>query len=399
MPKPATSVVVLSYRPGSWLADCLASVVDQADEVILVDNASPDAEASAIGHRFGVHVVAPGVNLGFGGGVNLGLRHARGDVVALLNDDATAGPDWLAAGCEVLEDPTVAAVTPKVRLAGWWRQVVLDRPARPASTAADEGGARTVASVTINGDDVLAGLAGAGVEPLGPGEVPTHRRVSSGVPFYVPLPFPGAGDKVRIDGEPPPPGPECRLVNNAGSFLERDGHLGDHGEGAPDDGRFDTFGERFAASGAALMARADTFVRLGPLAARLFAYYEDSDWSWRARLAGMRVVYDPRPVVEHRRSATSGGGDTLAVRRLAERNRHLVVVRNAPAPVAAYLVGGRIVAGPYLGIRRAIMPQLPWAVATRVALSRRWQVRPEAVWERWAGADTSWDARPAAWPH
>ena len=38
----------------------------------------------------------------------------RGDVVALLNDDAVAGPEWLASAVAVLTDPGVAAVGPKI---------------------------------------------------------------------------------------------------------------------------------------------------------------------------------------------------------------------------------------------------------------------------------------------
>ncbi|MGH9120978.1 MAG: glycosyltransferase family 2 protein, partial [Acidimicrobiales bacterium] len=117
MSSPRTSVVVLSYRPGNWLEACLASVVDQADEVIVVDNGSEGSAASAIAKEAGAVVVRSGSNLGFAGGVNLGLAQARGEIVALLNDDAVAGPGWLAAAEKVLADPTVAAVTPKVLLA------------------------------------------------------------------------------------------------------------------------------------------------------------------------------------------------------------------------------------------------------------------------------------------
>ena len=61
--------------------------------------------------------------------MNLGLRSARGDLIALLNDDATAGPGWLASAAAVLADSAVAAVTPKVLLAGWYREVQLaDEP-------------------------------------------------------------------------------------------------------------------------------------------------------------------------------------------------------------------------------------------------------------------------------
>jgi GT2 family glycosyltransferase len=391
-----TSVIVLSHRPGEWLVRCLESLTTQADEVVLVDNASPNGEASTIGAKAGVMVIRSPTNRGFAGGVNLGLSHATGDVVALLNDDAVAGAGWLRSASELLEDPAVAAVTPKVRLDGWWREVVLDDPAWFAPGDARPLG-RQVCSVTVDGTDVLGALGGAGIHQLEhqPDDDSRRWRWTAGArPFYVPLKGPDGDGQILVDGTEPPPGPRCRLINNAGSFLRLDGYLGDHGLEAPDDGRFDDPAERFSASGTALVARAATFARLGGLAEPYFAYYEDSDWSWRARLAGLRLVYDPRTSVEHRRSATSGGVSDPWVHRLGERNRLLTVVRNAPGPVAARLVGRRLREGPDQGIRRAVLARLPWALATRAALSRRWELRPAQVWERWAGAGVTWDDGP-----
>ena len=108
----SSSVVVVSYRPGTWLAECLASVLPHASEVIVVDNGSPGEEVSDIARRSGARVIRASRNLGFAGGVNLGLRHAHGEIIGLLNDDAVAGPGWLDAAAAVLGDPTIAAVTP-----------------------------------------------------------------------------------------------------------------------------------------------------------------------------------------------------------------------------------------------------------------------------------------------
>lgn len=390
------SVIVVSYRPGRWLAPCLESVMGQAGEVVLVDNASEGGQAASIGERLGAVVVRSPTNVGFAGGVNLGLRRAGGDLVALLNDDATAPAGWLQSAAEVLSDPSVAAVTPKVVLSGYWREVLLpDDAFRPPGDVRTLG--RQVRSVTVGGEEVLTGLAGAGIHQLEgvPGAPGGAWRWTAGpLPWYVPLSDPALAASVLVNGERPPPGPVCRLVNNAGSFLRTDCYLGDYGCEAPDDGRFDPPGERFAASGTALVARAETFARVGDLAGAYFAYYEDSDWSWRARLLGLRLAYDPTTVVEHRRSASSGGVSSAWVRRLAERNRLLTAVRNAPAPVAAALVARRVREGPDQGIRRALLARLPWAAATRLEMSRRWKVAPEEVWRRWAGADTTWDSGP-----
>ena len=190
------SVIVLSYQPGEWLADCLASVVSQADEVILIDNGSDQAIASAIGRAAGAVVVRGPTNVGFAGGVNLGLVRARGDIVALLNDDAVAEPGWLASAEPLLADPSVAAVTPRIRRAGWYREVLLAEPAGP------------LASVTVGGTEVLDRLLGAGIGPLehDPADGRYRRSATPGRPFYLPLPDDGADATVLLDGQPAPPG-------------------------------------------------------------------------------------------------------------------------------------------------------------------------------------------------
>ena len=63
---------------------------------------------------------------------------------------------------------------------------------------------------------------------------------------------------------------------------------------------------------------------------RFFLYYEDTDLSWRGRLRGWRYVYVPTSLVRHRHAASSGVGSTV-FRYYTERNRPLMLVKNAPA--------------------------------------------------------------------
>jgi GT2 family glycosyltransferase len=423
------TVVVLSRRPGDWLDPCLTSVTGAADEVLVVDNGSSDAAASVIADRHGVRVLRAATNLGYAGGVNLALRQVRTDLVALLNDDAVASPEWLPAAARALAVEDVAAVTPKVRFHGLYRQLVFDdeawsAPGDPrvlgrqihsvvvaggaaadgAAAGGDGAGGDGAGGDGAGGDgaggdgaggDVIDRILGPGVhrletDPVSPGR--RWRWTVPGRPCFVPVAT--AEDVVVVDGATWPAGPVCRLVNKAGSYLRRDGVLGDHGAESPDDGRFDTPAESFFASGTALVARLETFARLGDLAEPFFAYYEDGDWSWRARLAGMRLLYDPAAVVDHRHSATSGGSATAWVRHLAERNRTLTLVRNAPRRVVAEALLRVARDGPMEGVRADVARHLRWALRSRVRLAAGWQVPPEEVWERWAGADTTWDDGP-----
>ena len=81
------------------------------------------------------------------------------------------------------------------------------------------------------------------------------------------------------------------------------------------------------------MARAETFRRVGDLAGSFFAYYEDTDWCWRARLAGLSVRYEPAGVVHHVGGASTGGPFSARVQFLAARNRVHMLARNAPLAV------------------------------------------------------------------
>jgi GT2 family glycosyltransferase len=52
-------------------------------------------------------------------------------------------------------------------------------------------------------------------------------------------------------------------------------------------------------SGACCLIRRASFLELGGHVEELFLYYDDVDLAWRARIAGMRVVYCPAAVVTH----------------------------------------------------------------------------------------------------
>ena len=58
-------------------------------------------------------------------------------------------------------------------------------------------------------------------------------------------------------------------------------------------------------------------------------YYEDTDLSWRGRLAGWRYCYVPESVVRHEHAASSKEGSALFMH-YVERNRFLTLARNAP---------------------------------------------------------------------
>jgi GT2 family glycosyltransferase len=96
---PAASVVVVNWNSRVDLAACLASLraqSEQGHEVIVVDNGSTDGSLELVRRDFPeVRLVDAGENLGFAEGCNRGIALARGDWVAMLNNDAEAEPRWL----------------------------------------------------------------------------------------------------------------------------------------------------------------------------------------------------------------------------------------------------------------------------------------------------------------
>lgn len=96
---PTASVVVPTFRGRRVLGDCLRAlqIQDAAHyETIVVDDGSADGTAQWVRDEFPeVRVVVLPVNQGFCVAVNAGIRAARGEIIALLNDDTIPEPDWL----------------------------------------------------------------------------------------------------------------------------------------------------------------------------------------------------------------------------------------------------------------------------------------------------------------
>lgn len=125
------SVVICAYTEERW-NDTLAAVASAQiqqpapHEVILVVDHNPVLQSRLAEQLPDVRVVPNDNARGLSGARNTGVALATGDVVALLDDDATAHPGWLAALSRPYADPKVIGVGGRTeprwatKRPGWW---------------------------------------------------------------------------------------------------------------------------------------------------------------------------------------------------------------------------------------------------------------------------------------
>ena len=234
------SAIVVAFGKESLLEECVSRLaaavgrVDGESELIVVLNHVSAVARERLERRTPLAVtVAGGPGLGFAGGVAAGLAVARGEWIALVNDDCALYPDalreLLAAG---ERDPGVGSVAAQIRFA-----------ARPD---------------TINS-------AGIEIDELG---VAWERR-----------------------------------LGEAASACETEPV------------------EVFGASAALALHRRAMLDAIGGLDASFFAYLEDADLAWRARMAGWRCVLAPRAIALHHHSPTLGHNRVRMLAKNASRGQ------------------------------------------------------------------------------
>ncbi len=158
----------------------------------------------------------------------------------------------------------------------------------------------------------------------------------------------------------------------------------------------------FGFCGGAALLRTEVLRAAGGVAGSLFCYYEDTDTSWRLRLAGYRVLTVPGARVSHIGGASARHGTAL-FHRWNERNRLLVLLRCAPARVAATQLARftaltlalpwrrnrpaapNFATGLRLRVLAEVAARLPATLLARHRISRRATVSRAAVWSAWAG--------------
>ncbi len=467
---PFVSVVVLNYNGLRYLDGCLGSL-ERLDyphdryEVVLVDNVSGDGSVEVAEKRYPfVRVVRNDRNLGFAGGNNVAMRSTAADYVVLLNNDTEVEPGWLGALARAAEeDPRAGACTSKLLFRHDRVRVRLSvdrfRPSEHGSADDRALGVQIFSAETEQDGDVqpaeyLEGFHGQEASPRGGfrwsapeavlglrvrrdgGPAVLRLRVAAPRAARVAVEFTTRtrrhqgrheGEEIGL-GEGPSaievevPEEVVRsatpVIQNAGTLILRGGAGRDRGAVVrgtevvqeDDEGQYDRREEVFAGCGAALLLRRATLEDVGVFDDDFFMYYEDMDLSWRMRRRGWKVLYVPDAVVRHVHCGSSVEWSPLFVFHV-ERNRLLMLGKNAPAGVAAsewlrYFGGvaldlGRFLrafvrrspdlaavhgrAGIRLRVAASLLGLLPSTLAKRRALRRRDTVPEKKLMEWVAG--------------
>jgi GT2 family glycosyltransferase len=244
---PVLSAIVVSYRKDELLEHCLLSAqaalreIDGSTELVVILNGASKDERFSSEERFeGIDIVYEPENIGFAPAVGKGVRRARSEWVALLNDDATVEPQ------------------------------------------------------------AFARMLAAGTSATDVGSVAAQMRFS---------------DRPQI-------------INSAGIEVDRLGVAYDRLLGQPLSTSETETVEVFGASGGSAIYRRAMLDDIGGFDESFFAYLEDVDVAWRARMKGWRCLYVPSAVVFHHHSATLGHGSERKYY-LVGRNRVRLLAKNA----------------------------------------------------------------------
>jgi GT2 family glycosyltransferase len=109
---PSVSVIIVNHNAGSLLTQCVYAALKQAQEVIIVDNASTDSSLADLTTLFTAEdrlkLILTGRNSGFATGCNIGLNASTQPYILFLNPDCILEKDSLQRMVQVLEsDPHI----------------------------------------------------------------------------------------------------------------------------------------------------------------------------------------------------------------------------------------------------------------------------------------------------
>lgn len=329
---PYVSIIITNYNGSAYLKDLFESIDRQTYknfEVIFVDDGSEDSSVE-IARNFGCKIIINTQRLGFTGSNNRGQKFARGELIALLNNDTIVDEAWLESlVTRILTAPQIGAVCSKIRFKERFISVTLtsNEPfAVPAGILVQQFAYKKyfLKWGQVNNNQLLQATVFGEFE----------FRLEIYIPFtlleyHVPIITVGRIGKdlkVAVNGQKIPFMIQSKtgdteelsfrvsdngfvqgfhVINNAGSSAGKEGIPYDRGFGERDTGQYNSVCRVDYFCGCSVLLRKEALEGKMLFIDELFAYFEDSELSVRLSSAGYDIVYEPTSILYHYHSATT----------------------------------------------------------------------------------------------
>lgn len=122
MTEPLVSIITVNFNQAKVTEELILSLkkVEYSRlEIIVVDNGSKTTELQSLAPKYPeVKFIFNKENLGFAGGNNLGIAAATGDYLLFLNNDTEVHSSFMQPLVNVIENPKVGVVSPKIKYFG-----------------------------------------------------------------------------------------------------------------------------------------------------------------------------------------------------------------------------------------------------------------------------------------
>ncbi len=426
-PSPFVSIIIVNFNGCQLLKECLPALMQinypkSKYEIILVDNNSWDDSVDYVTVHF------PKVRLIKANSNNLGLQHARGELIALLNSDVKVDSNWLKYLVLASLDPQVGLVSSKLLLATpfieleinsdsvskseldnstdfsprgvriedivcqteelsslvWYKSGFYDEELSRSMLRSTRGQSKVLLPfansseketylITAHGFSSTKNLSTFITISLGQSLLVNHEELKANQVKQYKLNISRRQVKSKF----------IWLVQNAGNNILRSGLGKDRGSlikktkyarfefYEEDSGYFNQSVQLLAICGASCLIKKEVIDQIGFLDGYYFMYYEDLDFSLRAWKMGWNIVYEPRSVVFHNhRSTTKNNSDQVFMSTLIERNHLLFTFSHFPIMV-------------FLTEFVAFLLRLLIAVIIYLALYFRENIKMQKVWLSW----------------
>lgn len=144
------------------------------------------------------------------------------------------------------------------------------------------------------------------------------------------------------------------IIDSTGICISRSGASWDRGMFERDMGQYEAMEEVFGPCAGAALYRRSMLDEVGLFDEDFFAYMEDVDLAFRARLKGWKCLYVPKAVVYHHHGGTAGYMSDLSV---YYDNRNIIwnFIKNYPAPLLLtsliWVIGRNLAVLPYYALK------------------------------------------------